>query len=287
MRDRPAGRRTRRVLGLGNKVIEANGLRFHVRDEGSGTPVLLLHGFPDTGDLWRNQIPALVGGGFRTIVPDLRGRGRSDRPEAVEAYRLTNIVNDVTGSLDALDVPRAHVVGHDWGAVVAWLVAALASDRVDRLVVLSVGMPGAVTRSTLEALQKGWYRILILFPGVSEELMQRDNWYLFRELLQGAADCETYIKTLSGPGALTAGLNWYRANLSPESIVFSQLRLPTVQARTLGIWSTGDLYLSEEPMIRSKDRVAGGWRYERLEGSHWIPLDQAERLNALLLEFLS
>ncbi|HVH65892.1 MAG TPA: alpha/beta hydrolase [Candidatus Acidoferrum sp.] len=268
-------------------MIEANGLRFHVRDEGSGSPVIMLHGFPDTGDLWRNQIPALVGGGFRTIVPDLRGRGRSERPETVEAYRLTNIVNDVTGILDALDVPRANVVGHDWGAVVAWLVAALAPDRVDRLVVLSVGMPGAVTRATLDALQKGWYRILILFEGISDDLLQRDNWYLLRELLHGAADTDAYIKILSEPAALRAGLNWYRANLSPESIVFSQLRLPMVAARTLGIWSSGDLYLTEEAMTRSKDRVTGGWRYERFEGSHWIPLDQAERLNALLLEFLS
>lgn len=267
-------------------MIQANGLGFHVRDEGSGTPVILLHGFPDTGDLWRHQIPALVQSGFRAIVPDLRGRGRSDRPETIEAYRLTNIVNDVIGILDALEIRRAHVVGHDWGAVVAWLVAALAPDRVDRLVVLSVGMPGAVTRATLDALQKGWYRILILFEGVSEDLLRRDNWYLLRELLHGAADTETYIDTLSDPAALRAGLNWYRANLSPESIVFPQLRLPMVQARTLGIWSTGDLYLSEEAMTRSKDRVAGGWRYERFEGSHWIPLDQADRLNALLLEFL-
>lgn len=267
-------------------MLEANGLRFHVRDEGSGTPVILLHGFPDTGELWRHQVPALVRGGFRAIVPDMRGRGRTDRPEAVEAYRLSTIVRDVIGILDALQVQRAHVVGHDWGAAVAWLVAALAPDRVDRLVVLSAGMPGAMTRSTLDALQKGWYRILVLFNGVSEELLQRDDWYLLRELLQGAADTETYIETLSEPGALSAGLNWYRANLSPESIVFPQARLPLVQASTLGIWSTGDLYLSEEAMTRSKDRVAGGWRYERFEGSHWIPLDQADRLNALLLDFL-
>jgi pimeloyl-ACP methyl ester carboxylesterase len=268
-------------------VVEANGLRFHVRDEGSGAPVILLHGFPDTGDLWRHQVPSLVHDGFRAIVPDMRGRGRSDRPAAAEAYRLSTIVRDVTGILDALKVERAHVVGHDWGAAVAWLVAALAPERVDRLVVLSVGLPGATTHSTLEALQKGWYRILILFEGVSEALLQRDNWYLLRELLRGAADTESYIKILSEPGALTAGLNWYRANLSPESIVFPQARLPTIQARTLGIWSTGDLYLTEEAMVRSKERVASGWRYERFEGSHWIPLDQAERLNALLLEFLS
>src|SRR5207237_5631555 len=98
------------------ELIEANGLQFHVRDEGSGTPVVLLHGFPDTGDLWRNQIPALAAAGFRAIAPDLRGRGRSSRPGAVGDYRLLAIVNDVVAILDALRIPRAHVVAHDWGA---------------------------------------------------------------------------------------------------------------------------------------------------------------------------
>jgi pimeloyl-ACP methyl ester carboxylesterase len=108
------------------ELIEANGLQFHVQDEGSGHPVILLHGFPDTGDLWRNQVPALVDHGFRAIVPDMRGRGRSSKRENVPDYRLSTIVRDVTGILDAFGIERANVVGHDWGAAVAWLVAALA-----------------------------------------------------------------------------------------------------------------------------------------------------------------
>src|SRR6202022_920369 len=120
------------------ELIEANGLQFHVRDAGSGAPVILLHGFPDTGDLWRNQVPALVQNGFRTIVPDMRGRGGSSKPENVSDYRLSTIVRDVTGIMDALGIERAHVVGHDWSAAVAWLLAALAPERVDRLVAISV-----------------------------------------------------------------------------------------------------------------------------------------------------
>ncbi len=267
-------------------MVEANGLRFHVRDEGSGTPVILLHGFPDTGDLWRHQLPALVGGGFRAIVPDMRGRGRSSRPAAVEDYRLSAIVRDVTGILDVLEIARAHVVGHDWGAAVAWLVAALAPERVDRLVAISVGAPGAVSKPTMEELQKGWYRILFLFEGIAEELVQRDDWYLLRELLQGAADLEAYLTTLSEPGALTAGLNWYRANLPVQSLLGGRSTVPMVQARTLGIWSTGDQFLTEDAMTRSEQRVRGGWRYERFMSSHWVPLDEPERLNEVLLDFL-
>ena len=270
-------------------LIEANGLQFYVRDEGSGTPVILLHGFPDTGDLWRKQVPALVQQGFRAIVPDMRGRGRSSKPDAVSDYRLSSIVRDVTGILDAVRIERAHVVGHDWGAGVAWLVAALAPERVDRLVAISVGAPGAAARPTLEAFQKGWYRLLFLFEGVAEELIQRDDWYLFRMFLGGALDTDAYVKTLSEPGALTPALNWYRANL-PVQALFGRTggpQLPMVKADTLGIWSTGDLYLTEDAMTRSEQRVQGRWRYERLEGSHWVQLDQPDRLNGLLLEFLT
>ena len=270
-------------------LIEANGLQFYVRDEGSGTPVILLHGFPDTGDVWRKQVPALVQHGFRAIVPDMRGRGRSGKPEAVSDYRLSSIVRDVAGILDALRIERAHVVGHDWGAGVAWLVAALVPERVDRLVVISVGAPGAASRPTLEAFQKGWYRLLFLFEGVAEEVIQRDDWYLFRMFLVGAQDTDAYVKTLSEPGALTSALNWYRANL-PVQALFGRSggpQLPMVKADTLGIWSTGDLYLTEEAMTRSEQRVQGRWRYERFEGSHWVPLDEPDRLNRLLLEFLA
>jgi len=270
-------------------LIEANGLEFYVRDQGSGTPVILLHGFPDTGDLWRNQVPALTNAGFRTIVPDMRGRGRSSKPPAVSDYRLSTIVRDVIGIMDTLGIPRAHVVGHDWSAAVAWLLAALAPERVDRLVAISVGAPGAGAKPTLEEFQKGWYRLLFLFEGTAEELVQRDDWYLFRLFLGGAQDTDAYIKSLSEPGALTPALNWYRANLPVQAILgrTGGPQLPMIKADTLGIWSTGDLYLTEEAMTRSEQRVQGRWRYERFAGSHWVPLDEPDHLNQLLLEFLS
>ncbi len=270
-------------------MLEANGLKFHLRDEGSGTPVVLLHGFPDTSTVWRHQLPALTSGGFRAIAPDLRGRGLSTRPPAVSDYRLTNMVKDVTAILDSLHIERAHVVGHDWGAGLAWLVAMLAPERVDRLVAISVGAPGSAARPTLEELQKGWYRLLFLFEGAAEEALQRDDWFLFREFLGGATDTQAYVDTLSEPGALTAALNWYRANIPVQRIVgrAGGPQLPRVQAQTLGIWSAGDLYLTEEAMLRSADRVAGGWQYQRFDGGHWVPLDQAGRLNSLLLEFLT
>src|SRR3954447_22714436 len=112
-------------------TVTVNGLQFHVEETGVGPVVLLLHGFPDTGEVWRRQVPALVAAGFRAVVPDLRGRGRSERPGRVEAYALPELVADATGILERARVERAHVVGHDWGAALAWSIAALSREGRD------------------------------------------------------------------------------------------------------------------------------------------------------------
>jgi pimeloyl-ACP methyl ester carboxylesterase len=266
--------------------ITANGLRFYIVDEGQGMPVVLLHGFPDTSHLWRNQIAALVDAGYRAIAPDLRGRGRSERPERVESYRLTNVVADVAAIMDVLGVERAHVVGHDWGAATAWLFASLRPQQVNRLIVASVGHPSTRGKPSIEELQKGWYRLLFLFPGI-EATLQQDDWYLMRTLLQSGSDLEQYLQDLSEPGALTAGLNWYRANLAAERLNAPPAQLPSIQAPTMGVFSTGDLYLTEDAMVRSAEFVKGPWRYERIEGvSHWIPANAPEQFNRLMLDFL-
>jgi pimeloyl-ACP methyl ester carboxylesterase len=114
----------------------------------------------------------------------------------------------------------------------------------------------------------------------------RDDWKLFREWLRGDGDLHRYLADLGRAGALTAGLNWYRANLAPERELESRPPLPDVAAPTLGLWSSGDNYLVESRMLESAEHVSGPWRYERIEGaSHWLQLDEPERTNELLLEF--
>jgi pimeloyl-ACP methyl ester carboxylesterase len=274
------------VGALSTRRVEGNGVTLAVVDEGAGPAVVLLHGFPDSSSLWRHQVPALVGAGFRVVAPDLRGFGESDRPAAVEEYELGRSVGDVLAVLDALEIERAHVVGHDWGAVVAWLTAAFAPGRVERLVAMSVGHPNALRDRTVEQREKAWYQLLFQFDA-AEELLPRDDWRLFRELLRGDGDLERYLADLSRPGALRAGLSWYRANLAPHLELAERPPVPAVAAPTLGIWSTGDNYLAERGMLRSAEHVTGPWRYERLEGaSHWLQLDQPQRVNELLLDFL-
>jgi pimeloyl-ACP methyl ester carboxylesterase len=258
-----------------------------VEESGEGAPVLLLHGFPDAGDVWRLQVPALAAAGFRTLVPDLRGAGRTERPEAVEAYALTKLVADVTGIFDALGIERAHVVGHDWGAALAWSVASLAPDRVDRLVVMSTGFPGA-SRPDRRALEKGWYRLLFLFPE-AEDVLLNDDGYLLRTLIAGAPDEDRYLALIEDRGALSSGLAWYRANISVRSLPGTDTpRLPPVAASTLALFGEHDPYLDEPAMLASERFVTGEWRYERLPGAgHWVQLEQPEHVNDLLREFLA
>jgi pimeloyl-ACP methyl ester carboxylesterase len=267
--------------------VHGDGVDLVVLDEGEGTPVLLIHGFPDSSYVWRHQIRALVDAGFRAIAPDLRGFGESDRPLAVSAYGVRNSVADMLAVLDALQVPRAHVIAHDWGAGVGWALAAFAPERVDRFVVMSVGHPNANRQPSLEQREKSWYQLLFQFEDVAEQLLMRDDWKLFREWVRGDGDVERHLADLSRPGALTAALNWYRASARPDAELRERAPFPTVAAPTLGLWSDRDHYLMEEGMVGSAESVTGPWRYERIPGaSHWLQLDAAERVNELILKWL-
>jgi pimeloyl-ACP methyl ester carboxylesterase len=260
-------------------------MRLATQITGEGPAVLLVHGFPDSHDLWRHQVGPLAEAGFRVIAPDLRGFGESERPQGVDAYRVTEVVGDLVELLDEHGVERAHVVGHDWGAGIAWALAGLFADRVASLAALSVGHPNARHPRSLESREKAWYQLLFQFEE-AEELLLRDDARLLREWLADAPDAERYVEELREPGALTARLGLYRANLHPRTELEPR-RLPPVQAPTLGMWSTGDRYLTEAAMVRSGEHVTGRWRYERIDGaSHWLQLDAPDRVNRLLLEHL-
>ena len=268
--------------------VHANGLRFNVVVEGDGPAVLLLHGFPDTARLWRNQVPALAGAGHRAVAPDLRGYGASDKPDGVESYSIINVLADLEGILDRLDIPEAHVVGHDWGAATAWAFASVYPARTKSLTALSVGHPVAFASPSYEQLARSWYMFMFQFEGVAEEWLSRNDWEFLRTWLAGQADVDRQIEDLSRPGALTAALNWYRANIPPRTWISDPPALPPIQAPTLGVWSTRDIALTERQMTESERFVDGTWRYERIENvGHWIPLEAADTLNELLLDFLS
>ena len=219
-------------------------------------------------------------------MPTLRGYGRSDKPADVDAYGLVNLVGDVLGVLDTLGIENAHVVGHDWGAAIAWLTAALAPPRVDHLAVLSVGHPSSFATAGFEQRQLSWYMLLFQFEGIAEKWLSNNGWANFREWSR-YPEPDRVIAELEGDGSLTPGLNWYRANLAPQALIDPPIELPAVSAPTMGIWSSGDVALTEKQMTGSAKFVTGTWRYERIENvGHWMQLEAPDKVNALLLDFL-
>ncbi|HXQ43084.1 MAG TPA: alpha/beta hydrolase, partial [Acidimicrobiales bacterium] len=224
--------------------------------------------------------------GFRVIVPDLRGYGGSDQPKEIDAYGIPYLVGDVLGVLDHLGVVRAHVVGHDWGAALAWAMGSLVPDRVDHLVALSVGHPLSFRAAGLEQRQKSWYMLLFQFEGVAEQWLSADDWANFRSWA-GHPDTAAVIADLERTGSLTPGLNWYRANVPPESLIGPPLELPPVQAPTMGVWGSADFALTEAQMTGSAAYVSGPWRYEEISGvAHWMQLEAPDTVNGLLIDFL-
>lgn len=265
---------------------DSKGIGIEYEVSGEGRPVILLHGFPDSGRLWRHQVPALTEAGFKVIVPDLRGYGRSDKPEDVAAYRMHLLVSDVLAVLDDVGVDRSHVVGHDWGAGVAWATAVGAADRVDHLVALSVGHPAAFRSAGFEQYARSWYMLLFQFRGVAEKFLTANDFAGFRRWA-GHPDADGVVADLKADGSLTPGLNYYRANVPPESFIQSPLDLPPVQAPTMGVWSSKDGALTETQMINSEGYVNGPWRYERLDGvGHWMQLEAPDQVSRLLIDFL-
>lgn len=244
--------------------------------------VLLLHGFPDTAEMWQEQITALNEAGYRCIAPDTLGCGESDMGSRVADYNAVRIASDHAALLDHLGIEKAHVVGHDWGAVIAWFFAAYHPQRTQRLVVMSVGHPTAYGRSGLKQKLLGWYTLFFQLGGFAEWLLSGNGRFSLANVFASHPQMGDVVERLQQPGRLTAALRIYRAAVYTVLIK----KQPRVAADTLGLWSDGDRFLTEDQMLTSQKYVDGAWRYERLQGHHWMSLEQPERINQLIIEHL-
>lgn len=271
--------------------IHANGLTHFVRDSGpeDGPPAILLHGFPDSSAIWEKVTPLLTAEGFRVLAPDMRGFGETDIPARLEDYDIQNgAVRDVLGILDHLKIAKAHLVGHDFGAPVAWALAAQHKERFISLAALSVGHSRAFLKAGAEQRRRSFYILVHQLRGICEALYRFNDWALLRSHWSAHGDIEGTIRLLERPGRLTAGLNWYRANINLKRMMnppkLGEFGEERVKVPTLGVWSSGEKYLTEAQMVGSADYVDAPWVYERIEGaSHWMQYDAPERLAALLI----
>ena len=189
--------------------------------------------------------------------------------------------------LDELNLERVRCISHDWGAAVGWSLAAFHPQRIICHAALSVGHLTALWNAGIAQRRLAWYMLLFMREGHAEEILMRDDWEWFRELFNHHSEMDTWLSDLSRPGALTAALNWYRANVDVETWTREGWVMPNVTVPSMGIWSTGDEYLTETQMVDSANFVDASWRYERLRGaSHWMTLDRPEAVSELLLDFL-
>ncbi len=271
--------------------ITRDGVDLHVVDHGpvDGDPVMLLHGWPDSHRVWRHIVGPLVEDGHRVIAPDLRGYGRSDHPDFVRAYRMREVVSDLATILGTLGIPRTHLVGHDFGASAAWATAAFLPDLVASLTVLAVGHPASAGYRTLRQRQLSWYMLAFQHEDLAEAWMSADDWAGFRSMVGDHPEVDAWIADLSRPGRLTASLRWYRANMSPNrQLATDASTMSAVTVPTLGIAGSRDFALDPEQMEGSASLVNAQWRYELFDGvGHWLQLDAADRVTALLREWLA
>jgi pimeloyl-ACP methyl ester carboxylesterase len=285
-----------REVELAHRYAEIGDVRLHYVEAGEGPLVLLLHGFPQFWYQWRHQIPALVEAGFRVVAPDMRGYNLSDKLPGVRAYRVELLARDVERLILACGERTATVVGHDWGAVVAWIAAMRHPERVQRLAILNVPHPARFLEGLLSPMQllRSSYIFFFQIPRLPEKVIRAGDFALLRSVLGrdpvqseafAAEDIERYVEAMAQSGALTATLNYYRALLRKPGE--TRALLQRVEAPVLVIWGERDRFLSrrlaEPPHLWVPNLV----RVKRLpDASHWVAEDRPLEVNTLLLDFL-
>ena len=269
--------------------IPARGLVFDALAAGpsTGELVMLLHGFPQTSACWTPLLETLAAAGYRAVAPDQRGYSPGARPTTVQAYRMPQLAADVVAIADRLGAARIHLVGHDWGGVVAWRLAGRHPDRVATLTAVSTPHPRAFARALIAGTQalRSAYIPMFRIPRLPEFLLgahrQRGLHLLLAQDGLGAEWVDTYTRALAQPGALPAALAWYRA-AGP-----STLRVPAVAVPTRHLWGSGDPTLGRRATTATARWVSGPYQLEVLAGAgHWLPEHHAQELGRLLLEHL-
>jgi pimeloyl-ACP methyl ester carboxylesterase len=269
--------------------IPVGPLRFRVREAGpkDGPLVLLLHGFPQSSAEWKAQLFALGAAGYHAVAPDQRGYSPGARPESDDAYHIDALVSDVLGLADALGAERFHLAGHDWGAIVAWHVAARHPERLLSLSIVSVPHPNAFARalapeSGTDQPQRSTY--IAGFKQLGAEVSMDEAFLRMAFDASGLAghDVEDHVRVLTEPGAMRAALGWYRA------YDFLGQSAAKIEVPTLFIWSTGDPALGRDGAEWTAEHVAAPYRFVVIEdGPHWLPETHADEVNQLLLEHLA
>jgi pimeloyl-ACP methyl ester carboxylesterase len=276
--------------------LPINGARLHVMQAGdpNGELVILLHGFPEFWYGWRQQIAALADAGLCVWIPDQRGYNLSEKPGGIDAYQIGTLAADVVGLIDAAGSPQAYLVGHDWGAMVAWQTAISHPERVRRLGILNVPHPFAFQQAIFsrpEQLLRSWYFGMLQIPWLPEGMFLLGDGNLAAAALTATsrpgtftdADIAQYVQAWKQPGAATGMINWYRAVVQRRPTYTADMR---VRVPTQIIWGARDAALSLSLAQASAD-LCDDVRLNVIEtATHWVHHEEPAQVNAILTAFL-
>lgn len=280
---------------------QLDGIGLHYVECGSGDDlVILLHGFPECWYSWRHQLPVL-GERYHAIAPDMRGYNLSDKPAGIQSYRIEWLVNDVVGLINYFDKGKAAIVAHDWGASVAWGLAQRHPELVSKLVAMQAPPPAAWRANfTFRQLRRSWYMFFFQLPRLPEwwananDFARVEKMYRETSARSGAftdQDIAVYKEALRQPGALTGGLNYYRANVF-KSLFRGGVETPKetdgrIRVPTLFIYGEQDVAVLPETVRDVGKFVDAPYRELRIPDSgHWVQNEAIEEVNAALLDFL-
>lgn len=281
---------------LNHAYIRLEDITLHTVQAGNrdGPLAILLHGFPEFWFGWRAQIPALAQAGYNVWVPDQRGYNLSDKPRSIAAYNLDRLAEDVVGLIDAAGYDEAFLIGHDWGAAVAWWVAIKFPRRIRRLVILNVPHPIVMRRFVRDSVVqrlRSWYIAFFQIPWLPESLLRLDNWRAARVMMGWSSNPDTfestdiarYVGAWSRPQAMRSMIGWYRALTRTHTARLSDLR---VRVPTRIIWGQKDIALESDMATLSLAMCDASDLFFLEDASHWVQHDQPQRVNDLILEFL-
>jgi pimeloyl-ACP methyl ester carboxylesterase len=268
-------------------------VRLHYVEAGEGPLVVLIHGFPEFWYTWRRLIPVLARAGFRVVAVDLRGCNLSSKPAAVRAYGIRALVEDIAGLIRSLGAERASVIGHDWGAGVAWALAMQHPELITRLAVLNGPHPQRLITAMRSPAQlaKSWYVFFFQLPWLPEAIAGRDDFAFLLKPLRDeplrpgaydSADLARYVEALRQPGAVHAMFNYYRAMFLPGTSV----DMRPIEAPALVLWGERDIHLGRELAQPDRALVPRASVVYLPDATHWVQHDCPERVHELLLEFL-
>lgn len=278
-----------------HKYITANGIKFHYVEEGTGELVILLHGFPEFWYGWKNQIPVLSKQ-YRVVAPDMRGYNQTDKPEGVSNYAMPTLAKDIAELIKALGEEKAIVVGHDWGAAVAWGVAALHPEVVKKLAILNVPHPKEMSKALMGGnwaqIKRSWYIFFFQLPFMPERIVGTEKFFkgtfgkmLMRKGAVSREDIQKYVEAYQQPGAIRGAISYYRAAVR-ETFSDNRPRFGKIQAPVMMLWGEHDTALGKELTYNTEQYCENTFEihYDPTSG-HFVQHDNPEWVNEKLLEF--